>query len=421
MGDMVGTRVEVEITGVAHGGIFIARHEGRVLFVSDAMVGERVVAEITEAHKKSFWRADTIEVLEPADSRREHVWAEASVDRAPADRPGGAEFGHIELAAQRKLKATVIRESMQRMAGLDIEVTVEPVQAGDDDGGGPDVAGVGWRTRTRLQVASDGTPGPYSARSHSVVPVSDLPLAVRQARAVAPLDERFAGHDWVDIIVPSTGNPFVTPGRAQRRQRPHRIVERVGERDFALDVHGFWQVHRHAPATLTAAVQQAIDPEAFDERAANLDLYGGVGLLAAAVGDRFGAGVHITTVESDPRATGYAAGNLSDWAGASAVTSRVDRYLSHGVDQWTDAERARVRAGTVVLDPPRAGAGAGVVSALASLDPAQIVYVACDPVALARDVGLFREHGWNVSAFRAFDLFPHTHHVEVVAALKRGH
>ena len=144
-------------------------------------------------------------------------------------------------------------------------------------------------------------------------------------------------------------------------------------------------------------------------------------MLAAAVGDRFGAGVHITTVESDPRATDYAAGNLSDWAGASAVTSRVDRYLSHGVDQWTDAERARVRAGTVVLDPPRAGAGAGVVSALASLDPAQIVYVACDPVALARDVGLFREHGWNVSAFRAFDLFPHTHHVEVVAALKRGH
>ena len=461
---MVGSRVEVEITGVAHGGIFIARHEGRVLFVSDAIVGERVIAEVTDDAKRSFWRADTVEVLAPAASRRDHVWAEASVDRAPELRPGGAEFGHIELAAQRDLKATVIRESMMKMAKIQVDVSVQPLPPGDDNGHDDghddghadddtarddtadddtarddtarddtaredpgvghsrkkppiDLTGTGWRTRTRLQVAPDGTPGPYSSRSHRVIPVSDLPLAVRRARDVAPLGERFAGAEWVDIVVPSVGNPFVTSKHPSGRMRPQRIVERVGEREFALDLHGFWQVHRHAPMTLSRAVQVAIDDEMFDGRAANLDLYGGVGLLAAAVADRFGPTVQITTVESDARATDYAAENLAEFAGAAAVTARVDRYLARLLSQSTDAERSRLRAGTVVLDPPRAGVGAGVVDALTVLDPAQIVYVACDPVALARDVALLSDRGWQLRSLHAFDLFPNTHHVEAVASL----
>jgi tRNA/tmRNA/rRNA uracil-C5-methylase (TrmA/RlmC/RlmD family) len=73
-----------------------------------------------------------------------------------------------------------------------------------------------------------------------------------------------------------------------------------------------------------------------------------------------------------------------------------------------------------VLDPPRAGAGKDVVGALAILQPEQIVYVACDPVALARDVGLFAERGYEVTELRAFDLFPNTHHVEAVARLTRA-
>jgi tRNA/tmRNA/rRNA uracil-C5-methylase (TrmA/RlmC/RlmD family) len=83
------------------------------------------------------------------------------------------------------------------------------------------------------------------------------------------------------------------------------------------------------------------------------------------------------------------------------------------------AERARLRAATVVLDPPRAGAGKEVVTALADVAPAQIVYVACDPVALSRDVGLFADRGYELVGIRAFDLFPNTHHVEAVARLVR--
>ena len=442
---MMGTRVEVEITGIAHGGIVVARHEGRVIFVSDAIPGERVLVEVTDDAKSSFWRADTVAVLTPSPHRRDHIWPAASLDRPPADRAGGAEFGHIDLAHQRTLKAEVLKDSMKRMGRVDVDPVVEALPSGDSDfdSGVVDSDGTGWRTRTRLQVAADGRPGPFAARSHRVIEVDDLPLSVREARLVAPLDERFPGAAFVDLVVPSVGNPFVLQGEAPqaaeapasrsrgrakrgqakpvRRQYPaKRITELVGDREFSVDVRGFWQVHRHAARTLTGAVQDALDLDRFDERAANLDLYGGVGLLAAAVGDRVGAGLRITTVESDAAATDHAAENLSEWVGASAVTARVDRFLRELVSTAGPAERARLAAATVVLDPPRSGAGSAVVDGLAALSPAQIVYVACDPVALARDVALFGSHGYRLSGLRGFDLFPNTHHVEAVATLVRG-
>lgn len=414
---MIGERIEVEVTGVAHGGVSVARLDGRVVFVSDAIPGEIVAAEVTDDSKKRFWRADTVEVLSPSPFRREHVWEAASVARAPRDRAGGAEFGHIDLEHQRELKRQVLVDALRRMAGIESAVRIEALPSGDSAEPGLDRTGTGWRTRVRLQVSDDGIPGPYAARSHRVIRIDHHPLVVPEAAALLPLTERFPGVRSIDVVVPSTGNPFVLTDDASRRQR---IVERVGDRDFRLDVRGFWQVHRHAASTLTEAVQTAIDVSRFDPAAANLDLYGGVGLLAAAVGDRFGPDLRITSVESDAGATEHAGENLADWVGASAVTARVDRYLDRLSRDAGPAERGRLSAATVVLDPPRSGAGRRVVDALAALGPAQLIYVACDPVALARDVALLNDHGYELRGIRGFDLFPHTHHVEAVATLVRS-
>jgi tRNA/tmRNA/rRNA uracil-C5-methylase (TrmA/RlmC/RlmD family) len=407
MGEMQGREIEVEATNMAHGGESVARFEGRVVFVADAIPGERVVARVTDDAKKSFWRAETVRVLEPSPHRRAHVWAEASIDRDPADRPGGADYGHIDLAHQRTLKASVLADALSRMAKVEREVVVEGLP------GEPD--GTGWRTRERLHAAADGTLGPYAARSHRVIPVADLPLAVAAVREHAPLQERMPGAGDVTVLAPSVGDGARLVIGAQK---PTVIRERVGDREFRVDDTGFWQVHAAAPATLSAAVQDAIDPASFDPKAANLDLYGGVGLLAAAVGDRFGAGARITSVESDARATEHAAENLADWLGAAVVTSRVDGYL-RALGDVSAGERGRLSAATVVLDPPRSGAGAAVIDPLAALGPAQIVYVACDPVAFARDVALLAAHGYLLTGLRAFDLFPNTHHVEAVGAFRR--
>lgn len=406
---MKGREVEVEATNIAHGGYGVARLDGRVVFVADAIPGERVRARIVDDRKARFWWADTVEVLEASPHRRPHLWAEADVARDPAHRPGGADFGHITPGHQRALKAHVLSDALQRMARIERTVEVETVE-GPADGGG-------WRTRERLHVADDGTAGPYAARSHRVIRVESLPLGTAELVEAAPLCERmpeYAGGD-IQVLAPSVGGARLIFGK----QAPTVIRERVGEREFRVDDGGFWQVHAAAPLTLTRAVQDAIDETLFDPRAANLDLYGGVGLLAAAVGDRFGATTRITSVESDARATEHAQENLADWLGAQAVTARVERGVQ-GLADASAAERARLAAATVVLDPPRSGAGRAVLEALAAVKPAQLVYVACDPVALARDAGVLAELGYQLGGLRAFDLFPSTHHVEAVASFVRG-
>ncbi|MER3394647.1 MAG: TRAM domain-containing protein [Microcella pacifica] len=408
VGEKAGRDVELTLERMAHGGVAVGRLDGRVVFVSDAIPGETVRARISDDRKKSFWRADTVEVLEPSEHRRPHVWSAAGIENAPGRRAGGAEFGHIALSHQRELKRGILIEALQRMAGLEVDLEVEALP-GDDDRGG-----LGWRTRIRLHVDEEGRLGPMAARSHTVIPVTDAPLATDAVQAATPFEERFSGFDTVDVLVPNGAEARLVIGE----QKPTVIHERVGDRSFALDDTGFWQVHREAPATLTRAVQEAVDAELFDPRAGNLDLYGGVGLLAAAVADRFGPATRITSVEADPRATDHASENLAEWLGAGAESGRVDRWL-RALQERTAGDRSPLDGATVVLDPPRSGAGVDVMAALGRLAPAQLVYVACDPVALARDVALAEAHGYRLARIRAFDLFPHTHHVEAVATLIR--
>lgn len=429
-----GRIIELEIGGVAHGGVFVARHERRVVFVPDVLPGERVVVRLSDTRKSSFWRADALEVTEASSHRRAHVWRQADIDTPPEQRPGGADFGHIELGHQRQLKLQVLLEALERFGGiigpaatisgvapiLDAESSVRDEETAD---------GTRWRTRVSLHVDADGRIGPYAARSHRVIPVRDLPLATSAVQDAA-LELRGAKPGRIDLVQPADGRVRVLPrpeepaGRG--RARPPRggradreiVVERVGGREFRVDAGGFWQVHRLAASTLTGAVTAAlgsvggVDPDAW-----HLDLYGGVGLFAAAIAGQGGSATRVTSVESDARATDHAGENLAEWVGARAETGRVDRWLAKVVAEASAAERERLSRGVVLLDPPRAGAGREVVESVTSLSPAAVVYVACDPVALARDIATFRARGYEPTRIDGFDLFPNSHHVEAVATL----
>lgn len=406
--------LELDITGIAHGGTFVARHEGRVVFVSDAIPGERVRARLLdpsvgagEADTRSFWRAETIEVLEASPHRRPHIWPEADVARDPAQRPGGADLGHIELDHQRALKRQVLSEAFDRFAGPGLEAPeIEAVESGD---------GTGWRTRVTLHVDDEGRIGPFAARSHRVVPVSSYPLA-RPAIAEAALALGGEQAGRIELVEPADGrvrilrHPEVerrAPKGRRPRSTPEVVQERVGDRAFDVDAGGFWQVHPRAASVLDGAVYALLDGHV-EPDATHYDLYGGVGLFARTLADL--GGTDIVTVESGRRATRHAVANLAP-LDVTAVTARVDRFLQQ--------PRQGNTTGAVVLDPPRSGAGRAVVEGVHALSPTAIAYVACDPVALARDLGTFRGLGWRVDALRGFDLFPHSHHFEVVALLTR--
>ncbi|RRJ86799.1 class I SAM-dependent RNA methyltransferase [Gulosibacter macacae] len=412
----LGDTVELEVGDVAHGGVFVARHpSGRVVFVADALPGERVRARVTEL-KKRFARAEAVEVLEASPERLEHVWAEASIDRDPDDRVGGAELGHTSPAFGRELKRRVLTDALNRFGGIDSEVEVAALP-GDDDNRGRH-----WRTRVTLHIDADGQVGPYAARSHHIIPVESLPLAFNDIEelALGVIREGSRGPGRLDFVAPADFEVRMRRRLDGRRARdPEVLRERVAKREFLVREDGFWQVHRHAATTLYAATQRAIDRALIDDNALHLDLYGGVGLLGAALAEVVGDHARVVSVESAAAATEFARENLAEWRDSGAVTARVDRYLRGLLD--SDAvTRDAVHAGTVVLDPPRSGAGAEVVDALGELAPAQLVYVACDPVALARDTGMLRERGYELRGIEAFDLFPNTHHVEAVAAFVRA-
>jgi tRNA/tmRNA/rRNA uracil-C5-methylase (TrmA/RlmC/RlmD family) len=178
----------------------------------------------------------------------------------------------------------------------------------------------------------------------------------------------------------------------------------VGERTYLVHAGGFWQVHPAAPEVLGEAVLAALDPRPGEKI---LDLYAGAGLFAGVLAGAGDLGpAEIAAVESGRTATADAARNLRDDP-VRILTGRVEDVLARG----------GLAADLVVLDPPRSGAGAAVVTAIAALAPRAVAYVACDPAALARDVATFAGLGYRLTGLRVLDAFPNTQHVECVAAL----
>lgn len=372
-GDLIGP---VEIGPVAHGGHCVARLDGRVVFVRHVLPGELVTARVTEVAKR-FARADAAEVLRASPERVEPPCAAAG-------ECGGCDFQHVRPRFQAELKRRVLAEQLRRLAGLEWSGAVEQV-----------APVTGSRVRMRFVTDDEGKLGLRAHRSHRVVPLPGGRCAI--ADPAMPLEPPPAepGTEWLGLVGDS-GGALVSPDAGGV------VAESVGGRRFEVSTDGFWQAHVRAPEVLTRAVLDGVRPAA-GERAS--DLYCGVGVFAGALAD---AGCRVWGIEGNRDAVGRARTNVPE---ARFFAGSVDRTL----------RRLPARADLVVLDPPRAGAGRTVMAAVAQLRPRAVAYVACDPAALARDLGFARDHGLEVESIRAFDLFGMTHHLEAVAILHPVH
>jgi len=430
-GSLVGQEYEVEIGPVAHGGHCIARtSEGQVLFVRHALPGERVVAHVTEGEEDSrFLRADAVTVLEASKDR-----VEAPCPYAGPGRCGGCDWQHAKPGAQRRLKGEVIAEQLQRLAGLTPEEagwdgTVMPAE-GDKVPAGEVPA---WRTRVQYAVDDSGHAGLRRHRSHEVEPIEHCMIAAPGVSELGIEQRDWSGMESIEAIA-ATGSQdrqvILTPRPGARLpivelDRPvsvmrveekdggvHRVHgrpfvrERADDRTYRVGSGGFWQVHPKSADTLVKAVMQGLMPRKGETA---LDLYCGVGLFAGALADRLGDNGAVLGIETGKRAVEDARHNLAAFDRVRIEQGKVETVLPRtGITE----------ADLIVLDPPRAGAGKKTVGLLTGLGARRIAYVACDPAALARDLGYFREGGYRVRTLRAFDLFPMTHHVECVAILE---
>src|SRR5690606_2794496 len=183
-------------------------------------------------------------------------------------------------------------------------------------------------------------------------------------------------------------------------------VQRVGGREWRVPVTAFWQAHRDAAHSYSALVAEWAQ---LSPGMTAWDLYGGAGLFAAVLAEAVGAHGRVLTVDTAPGAARAARTSLADLGCVSVGPDPVGRALSAEPD----------RADVAVLDPPRTGAGREVIDLLAAAEVPRIIHIGCEAASFARDIGLYRGHGYTVEDLRVFDSFPLTHHVECVAVLTR--
>lgn len=388
------------------GGEVLARDpDGAVVLVRGAVPGERVRID-EPVRRRGARRAEVVEVVV------------ASTDRAVPPCPhvaegcGGCDWQHIAVGAQPGHKVAVVVDALRRLGGLDDAEVVA----------GPALPAAGGRTSVRAGVL-DGRAGFRRERSHDVV----VPRSCLVAHPLVEellVEGRFGQADEVTIRVGArTGERLVLaqPGRAGvvvpddvvvvgddelTGGRRVWIHEEVGGRRFRISARSFFQTRPDGAEALVAAVVAAAG-DALGPGVRLVDAYAGVGLFSRLLldADGPGAGGSGVVVERSASSAADARANLAD----------LDvRHVRVDVARWRASP-----ADLVVADPARSGLGAGAVRALAGAGAPVLVLVSCDAGALGRDARLLAEAGYDHAGSTVVDLFPHTHHVEVVSRFVR--
>lgn len=423
-----GDVVEVGIEKGVYRGSGLARHHGQVVFVPHTIPGETARVRV-ERVGRGYANARLLDLTMASSLRRPSPCAYVP-------RCGGCAHQEMDYAAQLRLKETVLRDSLTR-AGVPWESEIPFTPSPE----------TGWRMRASLHLAQ----GPEGLRlglfeegSHRVVDVQaclqlsdtlnrtargivdalrtrpawaarvrslELAESVDGTRRVAclhvegdpalsaPLSALSGEVPWLTGlgVAAVEGSGFVLLGGD-----PY-VESVVGGVMFRAHVRSFFQGNRYLVEPLTAAVLKAIP-----EGGPVLDLYCGVGLFALLAARRGGA---VRGAEVNAQAV--------EDAKVNAARARLDNVRIDAMDVGLALASWPVTPGeTILLDPPRTGAGPGVIEALRARRPERIVYVSCDPPTLGRDLRGLLDRGYRVTSIEAFDLFPDTFHIESVVALE---
>ena len=407
------------------GGRAIAHNDGATWMVAGALPGERVRAKVIK-RRAGIIEAGTLEVLSGIHPAR-------LLDPCPQSGVcGGCDWPHVDLKAGADLKAAAAAEAVRAFPDLANRIASAPIHRSEG----------GYRLRARLHWdAGRKRLGFYEHRSYKVAPLDScrilsprfmrvLPKLTHALAKSCPANvdlewlEGTAAADTIAALRPSKGGPtqidaawvpgpddlssvvagFHTLSRGGRLHRGWGATEVRIELPIPLNVPigSFFQGNRHLIGPLFRRVAELVggDP------APVFDLHAGVGYLAAAA--RFAAERELTLVEPHREAALAAGRNLP---GARVVAGATAEAFV--------ADAGNLPPETMVItDPPRAGLSKHLRSHLAEWQPHRILMLGCDPATWARDTGFLCEHGYQPMVVEIFDLFPSTHHIEILALLE---
>ena len=419
----------VEIEKPIYGGNFLARLEGKAVFVPLALPGETVRARITQ-NKSGYSTAELVSIVSASPERLD--------PRCPHfGSCGGCNYQHTDYATQLAFKQAILRETLERAA------VPAPAAIGV-------LAADPWAYRNRIRIAFDanGNPGYRGRRSHDLVPIRECPIAApllitaaqAAAEALARVPANLRPHELLLfcnseesalLATLFTGGPeqlrvetiaqqlhehvpalkgleLATGGRPGRPPQmlaqwgAASLIYRAAGFEYRVDNGAFFQVNRWL---IDSFVGHVIG-DARGELA--WDLYAGVGLFARQLAARF---VKVIAVESAPTATSALTANLAGTAGEAIAESTLEFLRSRS---------GLARPELIIVDPPRTGLDGGVSALIAEVTAPRLVYVSCDPATLARDLKVLLAGGYGIESITLADLFPQTFHLETVVRLRHS-
>lgn len=396
----LGGEAEVSIERIVPGGLGLGYGGGRTLFVANAAPGDRLRVRIDREQGRAA-HASIVEILEPGPDRVEppfpHVVA------------SGADFAHLSYAAQLVTKQAMIADCLRRIAGIEL---LEPVPITP--------SAQQWHYRSRAEWRHDpslGILGYLGRGGHRVIDLPEDPFVV-PALAEHYRDLRQRLHegripDWATELRAAAGEDGISAAPPLDMSEPTPVHATLAGERYEFDADCFFQVNPSVLEELLAeALRYAPEPGAPLSMATRkaIDLYCGVGLFTVPLARRF---EQVIGVEGQPRAAQFAQQNVA-LAGVRNV-----RIETASVERWLEgAYRSHGRTPFILLDPPRTGLPASGARALPRLRPQRISYVSCDPATLARDLKVLMAANFALVGIAALDMFPQTHHVEIVAHLE---
>lgn len=462
------SEVSLQLLRPVHGGYCLAHRDGQTYMVRFGLPGEQVKA-VPVAKKGKVIFAEVSEVLEASEQRQTPVWALGGPGGS-----GGADLCHVKVPFQRIWKAEVLADCLRRLGGEEVYAQALAVSGGElsclgvssGHAGGED--GLGYRLRADFEVSAAGRLAMTKFRGEELIEIDSFPLA----DSVISESSLFSDPArWSQVFTPggrirawaSANGLRVWNGHALFDESARELAEKnvrltvSGFGDYLVAPSGFWQAHRQAARILCEQVMAAASSdyeldsgtlsapgvgqghagsdaaggsaEASEHSEADassdrpltpgnrrwkevLELYSGAGLFSRPLASILDRGGRLTTLEGSKPAVKMARKNLSGVPGRLQI--RAGRVDTRALADYGGKRKA---SPLVVMDPPRSGAGQKVMAALTRLEPEKIIYVACDPAALARDLKVAVSHGYQIASLQAYDLFPHTHHLESVCLM----
>ena len=444
--------IEVEIVDLSHEGAGVAKAEGLVFFVENALPGELIRMRVLKVNKKiGFGKVE--EFLRTSDQRNENL------DMAYL-RTGIADLGHLSYPAQLDFKRKQVKDSLYKIAGLS-DVEVPPTLGMKQP--------LGYRNKAQVpvrRVNGQLETGFFRKNSHDLLPIEDFyiqDLVIDQVILftrdllrrfdLKPYDEQEKtglirnlvvrrGHYSGEImVILVTTRPKIfrveqlmerlteafpaiksimqnindQPGNAifgkdwRTIYGQNYITDQMLGNDFQIAAPAFYQVNTEMAEKL---YQTAID---FSELTADdvvLDAYSGIGTIGLSVAKQV---KQVYGVEVIPEAVENSRKN----AAINGITnaSYVCAPAEEAIQNWL---KEGIQADVILVDPPRKGLTESFIKASVSMEPKKITYISCNVATMARDIKLYQELGYELKKVQPVDLFPQTHHVEAVSLLVRA-